>query len=242
MTLEQDSLLRHDRLSGGWSEKYYARRLPRNMDEYDIWKRHRLLKQGLSKIGPVDRALEVGCGTGDNIALCEAGIRDAIDVSEKMIEVARNTHAGINFSVDDIFDFQAEPTYDLVLCLGVIQYVSEYPRLLDKLAGSLRTGGHLVLSFPNRKSFFRHICYARQNNAGLQMDHEETEIIGYLRKLDLSVVDLRPHSSWVPGTGRLSSLIGLPVTFAVDGLYALPGSASWASRLAYSYFGVFCKT
>ena len=241
MTLEQRSLLRHDRLSGEWSDKYYARRFPRNMDEYDIWKRHRLYLDFLESIGPVDHALEIGCGTGDNIAKCRSRIRDGIDVSPKMIEAAQRRHTGINFSAMDVMDGKLEPGYDLIIALGVIQYVTDHPRFLEIVAGLLTPGGHLVVSFPNVNSVFRNVYYARSGAAGRQRDHSAADVCGRLERSGLTRIQLSPHSSGLPGTGRLSAPLWLAATFVLDGLYGLPGFKAVADHLAYSYLGLFRK-
>lgn len=244
VTREQRSLRRHDRLSSEWSEKYYGRKFPRNMDEYDIWKRHRLFLKYLARIGPVERAIEIGCGTGDNIACCRARVRDGIDVSEKMIEEARRRYPGVNFSVADAMAGNLGNSYDLVVALGVIQYVADHRRFLDAVADLLRKGGHLVLSFPNRRSLFRKLHYAQTGAdlIGQQIDHDKDEMIDELRRRGLSAVCLAAHSSALPDGGRLAAPLWLASTFIFDGLYALPAFGSLANWLAYSYLGVFSRS
>jgi len=242
MNIKDESLLRHDQLSEDWSERYYGRRLPQNMDQYDIWKRHRIFLQFLSQIEPVDRVLEVGCGTGDNIAACDAPVRDAIDVSEKMIMAARKIHEGVNFSVGDILDLNPATKYDLIICLGVIQYVGDFRRLLDTLTNVVESGGHLILSFPNRNSWFRRAYYRRYGNADRQNDYAKADICGYLEQQGFTTLGLKAHSSALPGTGRFFAPLSLTTTFFLDNSYSIPGFGAMADRIAYSYIGLFRMT
>lgn len=239
MTLEEQSLRRHDTLSGEWSEKYYRRRLPLTVDEYDIWKRHRLFRECLANIGPVKRALEVGCGTGDNISKCNADVRDGVDVSESMIQNARRQHAGVNFSVVDIMAGSLWPGYDLIIGLGVIQYVQDHHKFIDALTGLLANGGHLVLSFPNRSSLFRKIYYARSSADGQQIDHDKDEICLALAEQGIAPVRVFAHSATYPGGGRFSAPLWLAAGFMLDGILRLPGLGQVADRLANSYLGWF---
>lgn len=242
MDIKEESRFRHDQLSGTWSDNYYGRRFPGNMDQYDIWKRHRLFRQFLSSIGSVDRALEVGCGTGDNIAVCDARIRDAIDVSEKMIVAARKIHEGVNFSVGDVLDINPATKYDLIICLGVIQYVADFRRLLDTLTNAVESGGHLILSFPNRNSLFRSLYYRRYGNANRQNDYAKADVCGYLEQQGFTVLGLKAHSSALPGTGRFFAPLSLATTIFFDNLYSIPGLGAMADRIAYSYIGLFRMT
>lgn len=239
MTLEEQSLRRHDELSGKWSEKYYGRRFPLTMDEYDIWKRHRLFLECVAKIGPVKRALEIGCGTGDNIAKCNADVRDAVDVSGKMIEEARRRHAGVNFSVADIMAGKLRTGYDLIIGLGVIQYLQDDRKFFDALAGLLANGGHLVLSFPNRNSLFRKIYYARTGAGGRQIDQDRTDVCRALAERGIVPVRMVAHSAAYPGGGRFSAPLWLAAGFMLDGVLRLPGLRPFADGIANSYLGWF---
>ncbi|NQV83359.1 MAG: class I SAM-dependent methyltransferase [Rhodospirillales bacterium] len=242
MKLEENALLRHDHLSGEWSDRYYAGRFPRNMDEYDIWKRHRLYLEFLERIGPLGSALEVGCGTGDNIAKCTAAVRLGIDVSERMIKNAGQVHKDIEFSVMDILDGSLTTVYDVVICLGVIQYVSDHRRFLDAVVERVADNGYLVLSFPNKNSLFRQMHYLGGGTAGKQKDHLKDEICGLLEERGFIAERLRAHSSALPGTSRLLAPFNLLATFALDGWYSVIGDGALADRLAYSYLGLFRKS
>ena len=211
------------------------------MDEYDIWKRHRLYKDFLGRIESVNRVLEVGCGTGDNIAHCSAQIRDAIDVSPKMIEEARKRHPNINFSTIDIMKGSLEPGYDLIIALGVIQYVRDYARFLEIVTRLLAPGGYLVLSFPNANSVFRQIHYMNRIGEVNQIDHSAAEICNLLEQHGLDSIRLNAHSSGLPNSGRFSSRFWLAVSFILDALKGVPGFKVISDRLGYSYLGLFRK-
>ncbi len=114
----------------------------------------RKLKETRALLRDDMRMLEIGAGTGSTAivhAPCVAHI-DAVDVSQKMIDIARakTTAAGIDnltyqqTSVEE-FDARAE-SYDIALAMSVLHLVQDYKATLAKLHGLLKPGGYLVTS------------------------------------------------------------------------------------------------
>jgi SAM-dependent methyltransferase len=104
------------------------------------------------------RVLDAGCGAGYGAALLKAaGASEvvAVDVSEAVIEVARNdAPAGVVCEVGDLRSLRyAEDSFDLVVCFEVIEHVEEQERVLDQLARVLRPDGLLLISSPNRRRY-----------------------------------------------------------------------------------------
>lgn len=101
------------------------------------------------------RALDVGCGAG---LLCEPLARlgaavTGLDAAPANI-VAAADHAARSGLVIDYraggIESLAEPAFDLVTCMEVIEHVEEPALFVSHLARMLRPGGLLVLSTPNR--------------------------------------------------------------------------------------------
>lgn len=100
------------------------------------------------------RLLDVGCGNG---ALCGRllgqGYRVVgIDVSESGLAIARATHPAARFEMlaadDALLDRLAEPPFDYVTCLEVIEHVYDPQSLLRGCFRALRPGGTFVCSTP----------------------------------------------------------------------------------------------
>jgi SAM-dependent methyltransferase len=101
------------------------------------------------------RVLDAGCGTGYGAGMLRAaGATEvvAVDLSEAVIEVARNdAPEGVVCEVGDLRSLSyPDDSFDLVVCFEVIEHVEEQDRVLDELARVLRPDGLLLISSPNR--------------------------------------------------------------------------------------------
>ncbi len=107
--------------------------------------------------------LDIGCGPG---ILTEDLLKRNfrvwnIDISEGMVEKARQRMRIVSgaenayFSVGDIekLDF-ADKFFDLVLCVGVLEYLSDDTIALREIARVLKPGGSAILTVPNMISPF----------------------------------------------------------------------------------------
>jgi ubiquinone/menaquinone biosynthesis C-methylase UbiE len=129
--------------------------------EYDATWTHtpigRLQREAVWRhIGPLvrtgDRALDLGCGTGeDAVRLGAAGASvSAIDASPRMVQVA--LARGVDAWVLNLENLDAiDGEFDLVLSnFGVLNCVNGVSELREPLARLVRPGGHLALCFMGR--------------------------------------------------------------------------------------------
>lgn len=107
-----------------------------------------------------ERALDVGCGTGDLVCALAALRVEAtgVDFSEEMIAIGREKAAvgGLhqaNFQCCSIFDFQMRSeTYDLISANGFIEYISfeELKAFFRQVSYALTPEGSLIIGSRNR--------------------------------------------------------------------------------------------
>jgi SAM-dependent methyltransferase len=109
------------------------------------------------RLSPGARALDVGCGTGDDVRTLAAlvgpnGHVMGIDVSETMIGVARERSRGsslpVQFTVGDAFmlDF-SDGTFDGCRCETVLMHLDGEPaRAIAEMVRVTRAGGRVVIS------------------------------------------------------------------------------------------------
>jgi SAM-dependent methyltransferase len=109
-------------------------------------------------LGPGRRALDVGCGPGFGTAhLARRGFFvDAVDTSAKMVDLTlcrargEGLHSHVRGSVSDIHALPfSDLAFDLVLVVGVSEWLASLEQPLREVARVLRPGGHLVLTADN---------------------------------------------------------------------------------------------
>jgi SAM-dependent methyltransferase len=99
--------------------------------------------------------LDLGCGTGEHLALlAQEGIRcTGIDISEDMVAAARTRFPRIEFALSDMSDIEYENTFDIVISLfGSFNYLindADIESMLLKIRKALKVGGLGVLEIWN---------------------------------------------------------------------------------------------
>lgn len=96
-----------------------------------------------------DRALDVGCGSGDLARLLAGRAREAhgIDTDPRIVERAREltpTGTPVVFSVADALDGGPGGTYDVITCVAVLHHLP-LSEALTRFRGQLRPDGTLVV-------------------------------------------------------------------------------------------------
>jgi 2-polyprenyl-3-methyl-5-hydroxy-6-metoxy-1,4-benzoquinol methylase len=126
-----------------------------------------LVQRYFGRITLASRAIEVldfGCGTGVlSKDIAELGVSvTGVDNSEPMIEAAR-LHFGsmaqlvtLEYVSNDLgVGVYQHRIYDIVLCISVLEFVSDLQAVLSRLCACVAPGGVLILSIPNRHSWLR---------------------------------------------------------------------------------------
>ncbi len=102
------------------------------------------------------RILDIACGAGygSNILLqANASFVLGCDISEVNIiyNISNNKHDNIEFKVKNIEKPILEGEFDVVVCFETIEHVNNFRSALDNLYVSLKKGGKIIISSPNRK-------------------------------------------------------------------------------------------
>lgn len=112
--------------------------------------------------------LDIGCGYGRVLKhMYEIGYRDltGIDVSNALISRAKQLCPDAVYHVQDIERIQFEQRYDLILIMGVIEYIlgdENQKEFFSKVSEVLRPNGHVLL-----ETFVLDPTNIRQYMAGL---------------------------------------------------------------------------
>ncbi|HEV8367660.1 MAG TPA: class I SAM-dependent methyltransferase [Pyrinomonadaceae bacterium] len=98
-------------------------------------------------------ALDVGCGSSGRIVdlLQSHGFEvEGLDVSQRMIELAKRRHPAVTFHQADICEWELPKKYDLISAWDSIWHVPlpQQERVLKKLLNGLSSGGICIFT-PN---------------------------------------------------------------------------------------------
>ena len=136
-----------------WNLKYRLGRL-------DEPSKRRLLEIGAAmadlKIRDA-RILEVGCGTGWlSTKLSEFGPVTAIDIGEKIIELAQVNYPQLDFRSGDVHTLDLPVNFfDVIVTSEVLSHVPDQPAFVHRLAQLLKPGGFLLITTQNKSVFDR---------------------------------------------------------------------------------------
>lgn len=116
----------------------------------------------LLKVKPGERVLDIGCGNARDIASISqsGGQVVGVDISEGMVEAARReiNCIGIRDVILQVGDATCldfpDDFFDKILCSEVIEHIPDVSRALREMRRVLRPGGSLVLSTPNKGSWY----------------------------------------------------------------------------------------
>jgi 2-polyprenyl-3-methyl-5-hydroxy-6-metoxy-1,4-benzoquinol methylase len=139
-----------------WNAERYARQAV--ADDASYQKKLALTQKYLT---PDMRVAEFGCGTGSTAIVHAPNVKHyhAIDVSEKMIEIARAkaTEAGLSnleYSVGTLEEAGlSAASYDAILGLNILHLLPDVAGTLDSVARALAPGGHFFSSTLCLKEF-----------------------------------------------------------------------------------------
>ena len=108
-----------------------------------------VIKRKIS-LPPMARILEIGCGTGHNLAMLGGfGDVDAIEIDDHSRGIAAK-RLGRDVGVAQLPDLTglAERSYDMVAILDVLEHVEDDRAALDSIAKRLRPGGTILITVP----------------------------------------------------------------------------------------------
>jgi ubiquinone/menaquinone biosynthesis C-methylase UbiE len=120
----------------------------------------------LSRLPPGARVVDLGCGSGvfTNLLKQRGYICSGVDLSPKLIALARAKYSGIEFIEGDIEKLPcADASFDGALLSGVVHHLPEISRCAAEVFRILRPGGKFVAFDPNRMNPFMYLYRDRSS-------------------------------------------------------------------------------
>lgn len=131
-------------------ERFVPGKSPKRLEAEHL-ERYEFASRFVSSQAVMDIACGSGYGSG-KLADAGAAFVDGVDIAADAIEYAEAHFAkpGVAFSIGDIANFMSDKRYDVVVCFETIEHVADYKSALSNLYQSLKPGGTLIISSPNR--------------------------------------------------------------------------------------------
>lgn len=124
--------------------------------DYDKWKKknyyyYNSLKEFFKKnVGPDDKVIEFGCGTGDILNAVAAKHKVGLDIAEEMIKRAREKYPDITFRQHDCeTPFPEAGDFDVAILADIIDHITDILKLYAAVNNSLKIGGRMCISSIN---------------------------------------------------------------------------------------------
>lgn len=121
----------------------------------DRWKRknkyyHQDLENFFQYVVPKGSSvLEIGCATGDILAVLSPQSGVGIDFSESMIALARKKHLQFKFEVMDVENISFEDKYDYIILSDLIGFLKDIERAFEELHKVSHSKTRLVITYYN---------------------------------------------------------------------------------------------
>ncbi|MBU4331751.1 class I SAM-dependent methyltransferase [Patescibacteria group bacterium] len=143
---------------------YYEQGLQKSfLQKYFHSKRFSHISRILSPL-KINNFLDLGCHSGiftDKIKKITKANGFGMDISEKVIQHAKNQHPDLNFLCGDIQNGLPFPdqNFDLVTTLDVLEHLPNYNCAVSESARVLKPGGYLLVGIPNENLLFKFVWF-----------------------------------------------------------------------------------
>jgi ubiquinone/menaquinone biosynthesis C-methylase UbiE len=141
--------------------RFYSDPKPPTMNAQNLVSRMRFALEMLEAgVPPGSKVLDVGCGAGQVVGELNRRGYEAwgVDISDAMVAYAHEHYQANRFRTADIEQLPfADNTFDGILCLGVLEYLSRDEAALREMWRVLKPGGRAVITTPSATCPFYHM-------------------------------------------------------------------------------------
>lgn len=124
-------------------------------EKRDYWyRKNRYYHKGLlayynSLVFPESSVLELGCGTGELIGNLGVSLAVGVDISDKMLEVAKNKFPDVEFICADIEKLELHRKFDYIIISDTLCSVRDIQLLLIKISSMATSDTRFIVDYYN---------------------------------------------------------------------------------------------
>lgn len=110
------------------------------------------------------RILDMGCGIGQLIIDMKHQFNDfnieyvGVDLSSKMIEIAKKEDEGTLYINKGIEDFTSDNSFDIIICTHSFPYYKDKKKSIEKFNSLLNKKGYLILAQASANTLYDHVA------------------------------------------------------------------------------------
>ncbi len=108
-----------------------------------------LKKFFIEQVRPRSKVLEVGCGTGDLLSTMNPKFGVGVDISEKMVELARKKHKDLKFVVSSIESLRLDGKFDFILMADLVEHLQDVYMALKSLRNNCKPDTKIIITSIN---------------------------------------------------------------------------------------------
>jgi len=112
--------------------------------------RRRLIEIYRFLIPPHMKVLELGCGEGDLLAALEPSRGVGLDLSEKMVELAKARHPELEIVHGDAHTYDFREKFDYVICSDVVNELWDVQAVFERAAEFCHAGSRIIVNSYSR--------------------------------------------------------------------------------------------
>jgi len=98
---------------------------------------------------PGKKVLEVGCGTGDILHYCQPKLGVGIDISRKVLKIAREKYPQYQFKQMDAEDISIYEKFDYIIISDTLGYIEDIQRVFNEIKKLCHADTRLIITYHN---------------------------------------------------------------------------------------------
>ena len=142
-----------------WDSLYSDSDEKHSFTRFELRRRKEIVFTFIEKINSekIKRALDLGCGAGQYLLQLSSMDFECFgaDISEEMLKITREKFIfhkikDVMLINSDCYELPIEDNYfDLILCIGVLEYLDNETQALLEMKRTMKPGGFAIVTFPN---------------------------------------------------------------------------------------------